>query len=71
MNEEGDAGPHSAERRQELLARIPGFAGWPPDFLEELAASLREEQYSSGRAVVTEGEIGGRLYLKKKSLRTP
>ena len=71
MNEEGEAGPIPAERRKALLARAPGFVGLPAKFLEKLAASLREEQYSAGRAVVTEGEIGDRLSLKKKSLRTP
>ena len=63
MNEEGEVGAIPAERRKELLARIPGFADLPSALLEELAASLREEQYSAGRAVVTEGEIGDRLYL--------
>ena len=63
MNEEGEAGVIPSERRRELLARIPGFADLPAELLEELAASLREESYPPGRAVVTEGEIGDRLYL--------
>jgi CRP-like cAMP-binding protein len=63
MNEEGEAGVIPSERWKELLARIPGFADLPVELLEELAASLREEQYPADRAVVTEGEIGDRLYL--------
>ena len=63
MNEAGEAGVIPSERRKELLARIPGFADLPAELLEELAASLREESYPPGRAVVTEGEIGDRLYL--------
>ena len=63
MNEAGEAGVIPPERRQELLARIPGFADLPAELLKELAAGLREEQYPSGRPVVTEGEIGDRLYL--------
>ena len=35
----------------------------PAELLEELAASLREEQFPAGRAVVAEGQIGDCLYL--------
>ena len=63
MNEESGVGVIPLERRKELLARVPGLAGLPAELLGELAASLLEEQSSRGRAVVTEGEIGDRLFL--------
>ncbi len=63
MNEDGGAGLIPSERRQALLARIPGFAGLPAELSAELAASLRKESFPQGRVVVAEGEIGDRLYL--------
>jgi len=63
MNEENEAGSIPSARRKELLARIPSFAELPAELLEELAASLCEEQYPPGQAIVTEGELGDCLYL--------
>ena len=63
MNDDGAAGLIPIERRQALLARIPGFAGVSAGQLAELAASLREETFFLERVIVTEGESGDRLYL--------
>lgn len=50
-------------RRMQLLARVPSFAGLPAHSLQELAASLREECFPAGCVVLTEGDVGDRLYL--------
>ena len=50
-------------RRMQLLARVPSFAGLPANALQELAASLREECFPAGCVVLTEGDVGDRLYI--------
>ncbi|MBA2619480.1 MAG: cyclic nucleotide-binding domain-containing protein, partial [Rubrobacter sp.] len=52
----------NSERRA-LLKGVPAFSRLPEAALEELAGLLREERFSAGGVVVTEGESGDRLYL--------
>lgn len=56
-------GTVSPARRQELLRGIAGFATVPAALLDELAASLREENFPAGTVVVAEGQRGDRLFL--------
>src|SRR5215211_1814474 len=52
-----------AERRLELLKKVPAFAHLPTPALEKLAELLEEDRYPSGATMATEGEAGDRLYL--------
>lgn len=55
--------PVPIDRRKQLLRGISGFDGLPDAMLTELAEALREENFSAGAVVVTEGEVGERLFL--------
>lgn len=50
-------------RRKELLRGIAGFSAIPDPLINELAASLREEHFPAGAAIVAEGQVGDRLFL--------
>jgi CRP-like cAMP-binding protein len=50
-------------RRKQLLQGIAGFGSFSSPVLDELVESLSEEHFAVGAAIVTEGELGDRLYL--------
>ncbi|MDQ4076713.1 MAG: cyclic nucleotide-binding domain-containing protein [Chloroflexota bacterium] len=50
-------------QRVALLAIVPAFAGLSSQALEALAGHLREEAYPAGSTLITEGDVGDRLYL--------
>jgi len=45
------------------VQHVSAFASLSPDALSSLAASLQEERFAAGTVIVTEGEVGDRLYL--------
>jgi putative peptide zinc metalloprotease protein len=53
----------SLERRAGMLAGVLAFAGLPEPMLEQMARNLIEEAYAAGSTLITEGEIGDRLFL--------
>jgi putative peptide zinc metalloprotease protein len=50
-------------QRLALLAQIPVFAGLGNEQMHILAGRLREERFSSGTAVIRQGDPGDRFYL--------
>ena len=50
-------------QRMSLLARVPLLASLPGQALEALTAGLAERHHPSGSIIVTEGEVGDRIYL--------
>jgi len=53
----------SAHDLQELIAKIPLFAGLEPEVRRPLAALVRVRSYSARQFVVWEGESGGTLFV--------
>lgn len=53
----------SQTARMELLSAIPAFALLGEGVRKDMAKRLHEEEFTSGQAVVTEGEIGDCLYI--------
>ncbi len=51
------------ERRKQLLEGVAAFAAMPPALLNELAAGLHEEHFPLGAVIVSEGEVGDRLFI--------
>ena len=51
------------DRRSDLLAAAPLFAGVPPDEIERLAARTVEVEYPAGRVIVRQGEVGTGFFV--------
>ena len=53
----------SEQRKSEVLARVPLFAGLEPDALEQLAEAAGELDFPPGRYIVHQGQVGSGLYV--------
>lgn len=64
-HEESEAAPRpvGADERLALLKKISAFGALPQDTLEDLAGLMEEEHFPAQANVLTEGEVGDRLYL--------
>jgi CRP-like cAMP-binding protein len=51
------------DRRTELLAAVPLFAGVEPAHLDRLAARTVEVEYPAGRVIVRQGEVGTGFFV--------
>jgi CRP-like cAMP-binding protein len=51
------------DRRSDLLAAAPLFAGVPPDEIERLATRTVEVEYPAGRVIVRQGEVGTGFFV--------
>lgn len=49
--------------RIKLLNGVPAFGALPHETRDEIAGLMEEERFSAGQVVVTEGDIGDRLFL--------
>lgn len=47
----------------DLLKKVPLFEGMSARDLKVVAAEMREDSFKAGKAIVTEGDPGGRFYL--------
>ena len=51
------------DRRSELLAAAPLFAGVPADEMERLAARTVEVEFPAGRVIARQGEVGTGFFV--------